>query len=66
MVGVIADKHVLLKLGLIFREFGLCCAARSLRAVCTRQRTTFLDIAFKTERSRRKKFAGVRRHRSRN
>jgi hypothetical protein len=48
MVGLIADKEVLSKLGLIWREFGPRCAARCLGAVIVRRHVTFLDVVFGT------------------
>jgi hypothetical protein len=48
MVGMIADRHVLSKLGLIWREFGTACAARCLGAVLGRRHVTFLDVVFDT------------------
>jgi hypothetical protein len=48
MVGFIDDKATLLKLGLIWREFGPRCAARCLTAVIARKHVTFLDVVFET------------------
>jgi hypothetical protein len=45
MQGVITSKDILRHLPLILREFGPRCAVRALRAVLTRERTTFLDVA---------------------
>ena len=45
MDGVITSKDVLVHLPLIWKEYGTGCALRALKAVVTRQRTTFLDVA---------------------
>lgn len=47
MRGVITSRDVVANLGLIWREFGVGCMLRCLRAVIRGQPTTFLDIAFK-------------------
>ncbi len=45
MQGIITSKDILRHLPLILREFGPRCAVRAIRAVLTRERTTFLDVA---------------------
>jgi hypothetical protein len=50
--GIITSKDVLVHLPLIWREYGTSCALRALKAVVTRQRTTFLDVACGCERQR--------------
>jgi hypothetical protein len=55
MVGYIADKEVLSKLGLIWREFGPRCAARCLGAVIGRRHVTFLDVVFSTPAKKKRR-----------
>jgi hypothetical protein len=43
--GVITTRDVLKNLPLIWREFGPVCAFKCLKAVMSRERTTFLDVA---------------------
>jgi len=47
MRGVITTRDVAAHSLLILREFGLGCLFRCVRAVLSRERTTFLDVAFK-------------------
>lgn len=53
MEGIITSKDVIVHLPLIWREYGTGCALRALKAVVTRQRTTFLDVACGCEALRR-------------
>lgn len=46
MRGLITGKEVFKHLFLVCREFGPRCALRCARAVVTRRKTTFLEIAF--------------------
>ena len=50
--GIIKSRDVIWNLPLIWKEFGTGCALRALRAVVTRQRTTFLDVACNCEEMR--------------
>jgi hypothetical protein len=52
MEGIITSKDVLVHLPLIWKEYGTGCALRALRAVVTRQKTTFLDVACDCEAQR--------------
>jgi hypothetical protein len=47
MYGSITGRHVLVNSLLILREFGAGCYLRCIKAVVLRQRTTFLDCAFR-------------------
>lgn len=49
MHGVITTREVLRHLPLIWREFGTGCVVRCLKAVVTREKTTFLDCAVKPQ-----------------
>jgi hypothetical protein len=53
MRGVISSKDVVVNLGLIWREFGPGCVYRCLRAIVSREPTTFLDVAMKQPRDER-------------
>jgi hypothetical protein len=46
MDGLIEGRDVVLHLWTIGQQFGWACAGRCMRAVITRRRTTFLDVAF--------------------
>ena len=46
MVGIITGREVVAHFALIWREFGLLCLVRCVRACVNRRRTTFLDIVF--------------------
>ena len=50
MEGIITSKDVLTHLPLIWKEFGAGCALRAIKAVVTKERTTFLDVACDCER----------------
>jgi hypothetical protein len=54
MRGVIETKDTLSHLGTIWREFGGACVVRCLLAIISGSPATFLDIAFATERHRRR------------
>ncbi len=47
MRGVITARDVLANLGLVWREFGALCVFRCFAAALRRQKTTFLEIAFR-------------------
>ena len=52
MEGLITSRDVIVHLPLIWKEYGTGCALRALKAVVTRERTTFLDVACRLESSR--------------
>lgn len=47
MQGVITIRDVVANMGIIVREFGPGCLWRCLMAAVSRQKTTFLEVAFK-------------------
>lgn len=47
MRGVITIRDVLLNFGVVLREFGPRCLGRCLLASVKRQKTTFLEVAFR-------------------
>ena len=49
MNGSITGRHVLTHAIVILREFGPGCYFRCVKALLLRQRTTFLDCAFRKE-----------------
>ena len=49
MRGVITIRDVVLNLGVVLREFGPRCVFRCLFASLRRQKTTFLEVAFRKE-----------------
>jgi hypothetical protein len=55
MIGVITSRDVLLNLRLIWAEFGFICVARCLFACASRQKTTFLEVAFRHRRQLKEK-----------
>ena len=54
MRGLIKNRQALSHLGLIWREFGPSCAVRCLGAMVRGRPTTFLDIAFRCDRTARR------------
>lgn len=57
MEGIITSKDVIVHLPLIWKEYGTGCALRALKAVVTRQKTTFLDVACDCEAQRARQAA---------
>jgi hypothetical protein len=55
--GIITSKDVIVHLPLIWKEYGTGCALRALKAVVTRRKTTFLDVACDCEARRAKRAA---------
>jgi len=55
MRGVITDREVLANARLIWSEFGTRCLFRCLSAMLRGERTTFLDLALKSEMKRRRR-----------
>lgn len=47
MQGVITLRDVLANARVIVSEFGGACLVRCLVVACTRQKTTFLEVAFR-------------------
>lgn len=50
MQGVITLRDVVVNAHTIVREFGGRCLLRCLVVACTRQKTTFLEVAFRRAR----------------